>query len=219
MKFSFLLNTLFLFGFFFSGCAFFTPPKQHPVKHDWAGPWLRKKATHVFSMTPERRTVIVMPKHPEEKVKFCAEPPPDVAENLVSTLRFLAEASAKNPEFKASADLYKAISATPSSLFIRSQGVQLLRDGLYNLCQACINGAINQGEYSKKYTELLKASLELIKLEIPELNKRVVSDAINKAIKAADESKEASMKAINAATEAQKSADDVKKLLKKTKDK
>jgi hypothetical protein len=207
------LNPICFIVLLFSGCAYFTHPKEKPVEHDWAGPMFRKKTTHVFSMTPERRTVIVMPKAEEEKTKFCAEPPPDVAESLVNTLQFLAQASVKDPKFKIDTEFYKAFTATPRTLFVRSQGAQLFRDGLYNLCQACINGAITKEEYGQKYMELLNKATSLIEQEIPLLSERKVTDAIDTATKAADEAKAASNVAKDSAASAQKAVEEVRKIL------
>ena len=100
-----------------SGCAFFTSPKEQPVKQDYVGPIFGKKTTHVFSLTPERRTVIVMPT--QRGARFCAEPPPDVAESLADSLRILAEAQLKDPKLPASASMefYKAFTSSAMSLF------------------------------------------------------------------------------------------------------
>ena len=56
-------------------------------------------------------------------------------------------------------------------LFKRSQGVQLYRDGAFSLCNLYLNGGLTDGEYLAELRELRKAAFELIKLEIPYLEK------------------------------------------------
>ena len=183
------------------GCSFLTPPKEKPVIQDQVGPLFRDKTTHVFSLTPERRTVIVIPKREivngiggERVVKFCAEPPPDVAESLADTFRFLAEAQLQKADVSAGVDFYRAFVSSATSLFYRSQGIQLFRDGMYNLCQAHLNGVITANDYVVKYHELLEKANSLILEEVKKLEKirgieesQKVIDAMNKAIGAKTE--------------------------------
>jgi hypothetical protein len=177
---------------FIFGCSFLTPPKEKPVIQDQVGPLFKEKTTHVFSLTPERRTVIVTPKKEplkdekgtiiilsdkegnqsidkETVIKFCAEPPPDVAESLADTFRFLAEAELKKADADVAAEFYKSFTSSAMSLFYRSQGVQLFRDGLFNLCQAQLNGLLKSGEYTTKYVDLLEVASKLISEEIEKM--------------------------------------------------
>lgn len=154
-----------------SGCALlFTPPKEQPVTKEIIGGVFGDKETNVFSLTPERRTVIVQSAK-NEPPKFCAEPPPDVAENIASSVRALVEATAKAPAdtsaARANAELARSLNTTSSSIFYRSQGVQIFRDGLYNLCQSNMNGIINREDFLALYKELLHTSYLLTSLEIP----------------------------------------------------
>jgi hypothetical protein len=163
-----------------SGCAIFTPPKEKPVQQDYIGPVFGTKTINVFSLTPERRIVIVAPPKQEEGngisldknigievFQFCAEPPPDVAESLVDTLRIFAKGEIKNVE--AQAELSRLFASSAINLFVRSQGVQLFRDGAFNLCQAYINGVINKKKYWENYQLLLANSTDLISKEIPNI--------------------------------------------------
>jgi hypothetical protein len=236
LKFISLISTLFAL---FIGCSFLTPPKEQPVEQDQVGPWYGEKTTHVFSLTPERRIVIVIPKTVEIKtnpntksegmektVVFCAEPPPDVAESLADTFRTLAEAQLKKSETKASAEFYRAFTSSTMSLFYRSQGVQLFRDGMYNLCQAYINGMIDKKEYAKKYHELLDEASKLIDREIPEVEQRRIDEAVNRAVKAETEAKNSSQvaeahkeAAENAEKAVAKDRKDVEKMVQQLKEK
>jgi hypothetical protein len=60
-------------------------------------------------MTPERRTIIVMPQGDGKMPRFCAQPPPDVAENIADSLRLLAEAQLTDPEIMAKAEFLRCI--------------------------------------------------------------------------------------------------------------
>jgi hypothetical protein len=73
-----------------SGCALFSSPKEQPVIEDHVHNWFGVDKVGLLSTTAERREVIF--KFPDNK--FCAEPPPDVAEALASSLTLLAEGSA-----------------------------------------------------------------------------------------------------------------------------
>lgn len=177
------------------GCSFLTPPKEKPVIQDYVGTSIiGEKTTHVFSLTPERRTVIVIPSKIksqetgkiEKTVKFCAEPPPDVAESLADTFRFIAEAQLKKPDIGAGVEFYRAFTSTAMKLFYRSQGIQLFRDGMYNICQAYMNGVIEEQEYVEIYNDLVEKTRELIALEIPKVEQGNLEEAINQANAAAN---------------------------------
>lgn len=199
----------------FTGCAHFTPPKEHPVQYDKIAisRILGTRIGSVFSMTPERRTVIVVPQKPVD-FRICAEPPPDVAENLASTIRFIAEAQVKHPEIPVgvSAEFYRAFASSSMRLFYRSQGIQLFRDGMYNLCQAYMNGAITEKEYVEKYKELLDSATKLIIEEMPSLEERKINQAVEGAMAAENAAKAASNDAKISKDAAERALEDVKKI-------
>lgn len=203
-----------------SGCALFTPPLQNPVQQDYVGGIFSDRKANIFSLTPERRTVLVVRKvnskvSPAEVV-VCAEPPSDVAQNIASSIRALAEASAKDTSGKsagASAEFSRTLNTSIVSLYYRSQGIQLFRDGLFSLCQANMNGLIKDKEdFWAKYQLLLNASFALIAQEIPtaqtlrgiDLANQTATTrvAIEAALQAAKEAQAAAEKAAEKATEA-----------------
>lgn len=201
-----------------SGCSFFTPPKQQPVEQDYVGPFYGTKTTHVFSMTPERRTIIVMPQGEGKIPRFCAEPPPDVAESIADSLRVLAEAQIKDPEITGKAELFKMYSASAMSLFYRSQGVQLFRDGLFNLCQAYINEALpDKRDYIEIYKELLNKSVSLVQKEIPSAEQNKLNQVMERVAIAERDAKAASMEAKNSMEAAEKARNEIKELMDKEK--
>jgi hypothetical protein len=189
-----------------SGCALFTSPKEQPVIEDHADNWFGNAKMGVLSTTAERREVLI--KFPDNK--FCAEPPPDVAESLVSGLTLLAQGSAKDKtagEASARLEATKTLATSIRSLFTRSQGAQFLRDGLFHLCQAYLNHAINEAEYVALYKDLLTKSQALIVLELPDMKDKRADDAAKNADAAATEAKTAASAAAVSAQQAKQAAD------------
>ena len=122
--------------FVLTGCAAFTAPKEQPVIEDKVG-----ENFGVLAVTAERRAIIFGRKGVNAG-RICAEPSPDVAESLVSSLKVIAEASAKRGDLEAKAgfEFGKTLATAISTLFVRSQGIQFMRDSTYALCQAHLNG-------------------------------------------------------------------------------
>ena len=113
-----------------------------------------------LAVTAERRVIMFN----DEKKRYCAEPPPDVAQNISSALRIAADATGKGID--AGAQLSKAMGISVQRLMNRSQGLQLYRDGMYFLCQGFMNGVVNDTEFATKSNSLLQTAHELIKHEI-----------------------------------------------------
>jgi len=151
----------------FPGCSAFTAPKAKPVIEDRVSAHSRK-TIGVLATTPERRVFLVkMPDH-----KFCAEPPADAADNVAHALSAAAGASGKGNLGEAQAGFAQSLATSVKQLFVRTQGLQLYRDGNFLLCEAYLNGVItNPDEYMSRQHELLMVSKELIAKEIPELYK------------------------------------------------
>lgn len=149
-----------------SGCAYFTPPQSFPVIEDKVGrdkANLNDKRIGTLATVAQRRLAIIK----FEDGKFCAEPPPDAADNISSTLS--AALSANNGDVGVQAKLATAISSVAKQLFYRSQGLQLYRDGTFHLCNAYLNNLIGPDEYKIEHKQLLDTVKELIEKEIPNL--------------------------------------------------
>lgn len=198
------------------GCALFSSPKERPVIEDHANASMFGYAKmNVFSATAERRVVIA--KFPENK--FCAEPPPDVAESLANSLSLLAQGSAKNAtavEADVRLEATRTLTTSMRGLFTRSQGVQFLRDGLYNLCQAYLNQVITAAEYIALYKELLTASKALVVEELPHMKDKRADDAARNADASATEAKAAASTANVLAQQAKQAADRADEAAKKS---
>ena len=130
-----------------------------------------------LSTVASRRVVLVNSRYHggfKLESELCAEPSPDVTENIVSSfssnaeIKGAAETKAEIAKIEAQAklELAKSLSSLGESLFARTQGAQMFRDGAYNLCQAYINRAISREQYVSAYSMLLESSTELIKHEL-----------------------------------------------------
>ncbi len=200
------------------GCSTFTSPKEKPVIEDhMVNPLWGDRQIGILATTAERRVVIVKTPGKSDTVatmQLCAEPSPDVAESLASSLRVLAEASGEyGNKFDATAslDLAKSLTTTVSKLFTRSQGVQLFRDGLYSLCQANVNQAMTNEQLVTFYDRLLERAYALTLKELPTIASSRSEDAADRATAAEAAAKAAQQKAEDAAADAKKTLEEIKK--------
>lgn len=138
------------------GAPWLVPPMDQPLIEDKIG----KSGYRTLSTTPERRVVIFN----ENNRRFCAEPSPDVANDLSNA--FAAALKGSEGTAEAKANISMAFASTAKQLFQRSQGVQLYRDGMYSLCQSHMNNGINGYELKQMQEELLERASALIEKEI-----------------------------------------------------
>lgn len=154
-----------------SGCSFLTPPIEKPVIEDHSG------HLGTFATVAERRMVMTkrdyknMSGDNAYESKFCSEPPPDATQSIASALTAALSGSATGSKAKpeVAVEFAKSLETTAKSLFQRSQGVQLFRDGVYNLCQAHLNGAITPDQYNTQYGALLTIVSTIIKDEVAKM--------------------------------------------------
>ncbi|MEG3641419.1 hypothetical protein [Magnetococcus sp. PR-3] len=159
------LSTLFLavfFGMALTGCQsiWYKPVIEDVIKTEEG-----KYAAGTLSTTPDRRVFLIQLLKDK---RVCAEPSADAAASISSTLQAMASADIVG-QGKGSAQLASAFASQIGSIFTRSQGVQLYRDGLFNLCIAYINGAITKEQYATQSAMLLTHVVPLIKAELPTL--------------------------------------------------
>ena len=157
-----------------TGCSIFTEPKAQPVIEDKVGHF-GSWPVGTLATTAERRIVLVRidPNDKESFGRFCSEPPPDAAENIASSLALAVEAAVKTPEAEGRGrlELAKQLATTVQSLFHRSQGLQLYRDGMYNLCIGWLNSVMkDKEEFKERAKILLEKSEALIKIELEQTN-------------------------------------------------
>lgn len=99
--------------------------------------------------------------------RACAEPSPDAISALASSLAGNGELTSE--KLQAALKLQGAISQTETSSFvgIRTQTIQLLRDGMYRLCEAYMSDALDQRSYNRlqrRYQNLMMGLLSIEQL-------------------------------------------------------
>ncbi|MGS1011765.1 hypothetical protein [Achromobacter anxifer] len=103
--------------------------------------------------------------------KLCAEASPDAGAQFASSLAGSLSAQASGTPAPLSAEAKAGLAVAMKQLFKRSQGLQLYRDGAFSLCNLYLNGGISPSDYLSELRELRKSSVELIRAEIPYLEK------------------------------------------------
>lgn len=157
------------------GLSWIAEPKTNPVIEDRVG-LPGRQPIGTLATTAERRIVLVRIAENDPKFgQFCAEPPPDAAENIANKLALAVEATVKTPEAEGSGRLEfaKQLVTSIQSLFHRSQGLQFYRDGMYGLCQSYLNGVLSQPDFVTRADKLLEKSSELILKEL-DLTKGII---------------------------------------------
>lgn len=90
----------------------------------------------------------------------CAEPSPDA----LSALAFGAGGTARQEGVgEASGSL--SVSESAASIGLRTQSIQLLRDGMYRLCEGYMNGAITASQYVILWNRYQEMMLGLVAIE------------------------------------------------------
>ena len=90
---------------------------------------------------------------------------------------------------------------------------------MFNLCQAYINDAIDEGQYVEKLEKLLDSAVALIKHEMPSLEARKINEALESVMAAENAAKAAMDDAKISKDEAEKALEDAKEILREIKGK
>src|SRR5262245_24395170 len=78
----------------------------------------------------------------------------------------MLDISAEKFDATLKAELAKSFASNFQAFVKRSQGLQIYRDAMYNLCQSYLNHAIDKGEAKTISGEIFKTAVELIKHEL-----------------------------------------------------
>jgi hypothetical protein len=162
------------------GCALFSTPPSKPIVEDKIGVEDAKssdKRIGTLATVAQRRLMVVK----FSDGRFCAEPPPDAADNVSANLSAALAGgvhSPAGPSVNASAQLAGALASIAKQIFYRSQGLQLYRDGMFSLCSAYLNGVMSPSEFKDKQLVLLNIVKDLIALEIPHMDKMKTDSSI-----------------------------------------
>jgi len=162
-----------------AGCGWFIPKMQPSILQTIEA---KENSVAASVATTVERRVFYVNLSDGMKGKFCAEPPPDAAENIVSTVSAIANASSAQVDPHITASLLNTLATTMQEMTKRSQGIIMYRDGMFNLCQAYLNGVISPDVYARKSEELLGKAYALIEKELDKTQGRVgPTDPVKKA--------------------------------------
>ena len=131
-----------------TGCAVFTDPnKPHTIKDG---------DHYVILMQADRRAVFTFGN--DSMGTVCPEPSPDVRADVESAIKGLISGSATTPagvsaEAKAEIDATRKL--VTAALLKRSQGLQVLRDLLFQACLANLRGDLPGPQYMNFVTRTL----------------------------------------------------------------
>jgi hypothetical protein len=106
------------------------------------------KGTRITIMQADRRGIFTFSN--KQLAHACAEPSPDVRADIDSAVKALLDASAKTPEgitAAAKAELDSTRKLVTAALIQRSQGLQVLRDMLFQACLANVRGDMSPPQY------------------------------------------------------------------------
>jgi len=138
---------------FLAGCASFTSPAR---KHE-----LDASKPYWIDYDAYRRGALFIPISTAQGKVFrtCAEPPPDVAMQLIDKF------TAKGGNGEISAEASAEISQNALQLAQRTQTIQFLRESLFRLCEISLNTQLASDEISKLYNMVLEAAKSMAEAE------------------------------------------------------
>lgn len=147
-----------------SGCAYFNTAYRSFSVDDGSGALIDIKQRAIIAtrrIDPDNKTTdIAGHHHPKEKSIVCAEPSPDglsaYAAELAGSMIFPHGESVK---------LASAFQEGSAFVGLRTQSIQLLRDGFYRLCEAYMNDAITKYEYDLLQRRYQKYMVALLAIE------------------------------------------------------
>lgn len=118
-----------------------------------------------------QRTILLVPRDGttgRPRFSACSEPPPDIAQNLIQSMTASLDAVAKSGDKldgNAAVKMASDLKTTVEQLFQRSQGIQLLRDTMFRLCEALQNGVIEKDDYRALIQSLITTANFIIPFE------------------------------------------------------
>lgn len=130
-----------------------------------------ESSTHLIRQNASERAILLIARNKDTQLpaySACAEPPPDTAQEIARKLSTSLESVAKKGE-SLNASLITQITGdlrtTTKALFERSQGIQLLRDTMFRLCEAFQNGVLPPEDYRTLIIKLISTANFIIPLE------------------------------------------------------
>lgn len=131
---------------FLGGCSVFKDPGIISIDSD---------KSKVLVTQADRRAIFT---YPSRAAYACPEPSPDVKADIDTTIKSLVEASAKLPNditATGKSELEATRKVITAALIQRSQGLQVLRDMLFQACLANLRGDMDPKQYVTFVTNVL----------------------------------------------------------------
>lgn len=102
--------------------------------------------------------------------RSCSEPAPDAIGTIATSLAAKLSAQAEQPQSGTEVSVDGSVDTTTQTaitqLFQRSQGVQVLRDGMYRLCEAHLNDALDSATYRLSVLSLISTLNYVVPVEL-----------------------------------------------------
>lgn len=143
---------------FMCGCAaFFPPAEKKDFEH--GGYWLNYGA--------ERRGAVILPK--DDNYRYCAEPAPDVAQNMINKIQADVKDSASG---SAESDINSI------ELAGRTYPVLIAREALYRLCELSLNQKLSSEEITKMFGATISMISNVVKADSDRSNAKAATAAV-----------------------------------------
>jgi outer membrane protein OmpA-like peptidoglycan-associated protein len=145
----------------FSAEDFELNPRSDVVRAEGGAQLIRQDAS--------QRAILLVPRAESGKVasSACSEPPPDVAQDIAHTLNssLAAIGEGNGIDAKFVAQISSDLKSAAELLFQRSQGIQLLRDTMFRLCESFQNGVLTPDDYRSLIQNLINTANFIIPFE------------------------------------------------------
>ncbi|WP_370322883.1 hypothetical protein [Oricola sp.] len=117
-------------------------------------------SAQLIKQDASERAIILIGRNAGDKLpaySSCAEPPPDALQDIARSISASFDAMGKlqGEEVKAAMEAADDLKTASKSLFERSQGIQLLRDTMFRLCEAFQNGVVDPDTYGRLIESLI----------------------------------------------------------------
>jgi hypothetical protein len=121
-----------------------------------------------MAVTTDRRVVLIrlQENSASEAGRFCAEPPLDADQNVMGALAAMRDLSTDKIEASVKVELARSFAQIFPAFVRRTQGLQLYREAMYNLCQNYLNHAIKADELQAQSMKFFDVSVKLIEQEL-----------------------------------------------------
>ena len=120
------------------------------------------------AVATDRRLVLVrlQENSASEAGRFCTQPPLDADQNVTSALAAMRDLSTDKIDASVKVALARSFAQILPAFVRRTQGLQLYREAMYNLCQNYLNHAIKDDALQTQSLKILEVSVKLIEQEL-----------------------------------------------------